>query len=488
MGMGLVTARVHGRRARRLRVPLLGAVCAAATCLLGAAAPAGAAEAGVVLPGPTTEASPAIAALGTHWVRMFLTWPDLEPSRGVYARDWLENYERAISSLPPGSKVLLDVVNSPSWETGSSDEHTPPANPQDYAAFVGWLAQQLGSRVSAYELWNEEDAPIWWTGAPDPAGYTALLRAAYPAIKAAAPSATVVLGGLTGNDYEFVEGVYKDGGKGYFDAIGVHTDTACNIWSPYEYIRGADGRLLPDDFLGYREVHSVMLANGDDKPVWMTELSWRTTSATCSEGAWAGQKAEGVSEETQATYLSQAYHCLAQDPYVKVALWFPLEDFGTTRSGLEHADGSHKPSFAAMRAYAHDGDQLGEQCGNFTGPKITVASPANGTSYSGPLPIHVSATSPQGVSRIRLEIDGKLIRNYEGSDDPSVLSGEIEWQGAKHISFGRHLLTFLAYDKQGNVSETTIAIVHTHVKKKAKKPKHKKKPKRHRSRSHSKRR
>ncbi len=84
--------------------------------------------------------------------------------------------------------------------------------------------------------------------------------------------------------------------------------------------------MIPDSFLAYREVHAVMLANGDDKPIWMTELSWRTTSAVCSEGAWAGQKPEGVSEQQQATFLRQAYHCLAQDPYVQVALWFPLAD------------------------------------------------------------------------------------------------------------------------------------------------------------------
>ena len=71
--------------------------------------------------------------------------------------------------------------------------------------------------------------------------------------------------------------------------------------------------MIPDSFLAYREVHAVMLANGDDKPIWMTELSWRTTSAECEEGAFAGQKAQGVSDDQQATYLSQAYNCLAQD-------------------------------------------------------------------------------------------------------------------------------------------------------------------------------
>ncbi len=60
----------------------------------------------------------------------------------------------------------------------------------------------------------------------------------------------------------------------------------------------------------------------------------------------------------------------------------------------------------------------------------------------------------------RLEVDGKLIRNYDGNSYPRSLSGRLEWQGAKHIPFGRHTLTFLAYDKQRNVSEKSITIFH----------------------------
>ena len=175
-----------------------------------------------------------------------------------------------------------------------------------------------------------------------------------------------LLGGLTGNDYPFLEGVYAAGARGSFDAVGVHTDTACNVLSPYDFLRGPDNRMIPDSFLAYREVHATMLANGDDKPIWMTETSWRTTSAVCSEGAWAGQKPEGVTPELQAKYLSQAYHCLEQDPYVQVALWFPVQDEGAIVSGLLRADGSHKPSFAAMRSYIRNGDQLSEPCGVFT--------------------------------------------------------------------------------------------------------------------------
>ena len=104
-------------------------------------------------------------------------------------------------------------------------------------------------------------------------------------------------------------------------------------------------------------MHATELANGDDKPIWMTEMSWRTTSAECSEGAFAGQKPEGVSEAQQAEYLSQAYHCLAQDPYVQLGLWYPIEDEGAVDSGLLRSNRSHKPAYAAMRAYIKHGDR-----------------------------------------------------------------------------------------------------------------------------------
>jgi hypothetical protein len=428
--------------------------------MAGSTAQALAAEAGVGLLNPGAVQIADTRALGTHWVRMFAPWPDMQPARGIFAPNWLASYERVFSELPRGTKVIIDVVDTPRWETGSSDEHMPPANPNDYAAFLGALAGRWAGRVAAYEIWNEEDAPSWWTGAPDPAAYARLLKTTYPVLKAADPSATVVLGGLTGNDFQFLEGVYQAGGKGSFDAVGVHTDTACNVLSPYDFLRGADNRMIPDSFLAYREVHATMLANEDDKPIWMTEMSWRTTNAICSEGVFAGHKPEGVTLRQQATYLRQAYHCLARYPYVQVGLWYPLRDEGALVSGLVAATGSRKPSFAAMRTYAHKGDQLRGPCGVLTGPRIRVISPANRASYSGPLRIQVRASASDGVFRITVKIDGRLIRNYDGPSYPITLPGLLEWQGAKHIPYGRHILTFVAYDKERNVSQRSVAIYH----------------------------
>ncbi len=449
-------------RQRRARLPLLGSLLAvlAALALGFAPAAAPAAEPGVVLADSFSPHVGDLKALGVHWVRVFATWPDLEPAPGEYSASWIANYERLFHELPAGTKVIVAVVGTPQWETGSSDEHTPPANPEDYAAFVGGLAQRFGSRVAAYELWNEEDSPSWWVGAPNPAAYAALLRASYPVIKAAEPNATVLVGGLTGNDYPFLEALYQDGAKGYFDAVAVHTDTACNIVSPYSFLRENDGHMIPDSFLAYREIHNVMLANGDDKPIWMTELSWRTTSSECDEGFWAGRKAQGVTDQQQATYLSQAYHCLAQDPYVQVAIWFPLQDQGADASGLLRANGSRKPSFAAMQDYARHGDQLSETCGSFSGPSIDVSAPADHTTYTGTLPISVSARDPEGVGRITLEINGRLIRNYTNQAFPRRLAGALHWHGAAHIRTGRNILTFIAIDKLRNTTQRSLVIYH----------------------------
>jgi hypothetical protein len=460
---------------RTFRRILLTLLAISGLTIAGATSSASAAEPGVNLLNLNVPSqTAAVGTLGTHWVRQFVVWPDLEPSRGVWADNWFAYYEGQFRDLPPGTKVILDVVGTPRWETGSTDNHTPPVNPAEYGAFVATVAKRFGPRVAAYEIWNEEDASRWWAGGPDPAAYARLLKATYPAVKAAEPNATVVLGGLTGNDFQFLERVYQAGGKGSFDAVGVHTDTACNVLSPYDYLRGPDNRMIADSFLAYREVHAVMLANGDEKPVWMTELSWRTTSSTCSEGAWAGQKPEGVSEEQQAAYLYQAYHCLAQDPYVQVALWFPIQDEGGLLNGLIRSNGSHKPSFAAMQDYAHNGDHLTGPCGVFTGPQITVSSPGSNFHYNGPLPIHVSARSSQGVFRITLKVDGKLIRNYQGYGYPTFLAGAINWMGAKRISAGWHTLTFLAYDKMRNVSQVSVRIFHGASKHKTRHKKRKK--------------
>jgi hypothetical protein len=86
-----------------------------------------AAEAGVNITA-TVNQSANLKTLGTHWVRYFVSWRSMQPSPGAIEPSALASWEQVFAQLPPGTKVILDVVDSPQWETGSPDEHTPPTN------------------------------------------------------------------------------------------------------------------------------------------------------------------------------------------------------------------------------------------------------------------------------------------------------------------------------------------------------------------------
>jgi polysaccharide biosynthesis protein PslG len=313
----------------------------------------------------------AIEASKPAWVRVFIGWNAIEPQQGVYNTAEIQRYQRFFAALPTGTKVDVDVVGTPPWAAGgSTHSSTPPTDATSYAAFLSYLVTAFHGRVSAWEVWNEADAAAWWSGTV--AQYAGLLKAAYPAIKSADPNATVILGGLTGNDATYLDQLYAAGAQGSFDAVGVHTDTACNVTSPsvFEHNRGTQ-TINQYFFLGFTAVHATMAANGDGaNPIYITELGWSSTTAQCQTGAWAGQKLAGVTEPVQAAYLQQAYHCLAQPQYsyVKAAMWFELTNNGPSTApldnfGLLDAGYFPKAAFAAFEQESLQGDQLTGPCG-----------------------------------------------------------------------------------------------------------------------------
>ncbi len=409
----------------------------------------------------STQYASMVSALAPGWVRIFVGWYATEPARGQYNQSDLSLIDRTIANLPPGTKVDLDLVGTPSWSAPGGNAAVP--NATDFANFAAFMATRYRGTVAALELWNEPDNTTFFTGSA--AQYAGLLKAAYPAIKAANPNMFVISAGLVGNDYDYLEQIYQAGAGADFDAVGIHTDTACNTTSPYSYLRDPDGRINRFSFLGYREVHATMANNGDGaKPIYMTEFGWNTSTITCPYGAFAGQKPGGVSPSDQATFMQQAFHCLAQDSYVAGAFWFEFQDAGPTdtteqRFGLVNTGFAQKPSYAAFSAYTHQGDQLTDACGNFTGPSISIASPKPNVSFSGPLTIKVSASSGAGVARISLLHDNQLIRNFTSRSWPHTLSGLINWQGAKRLSKGKHVITILAKDPQGNVTTISVTVI-----------------------------
>ncbi len=127
------------------------------------------------------------SALGADWVRLWALWQDMETSPGQYNEPLIAAMNGRIAALKArGVKVLVVVHRTPAWASGGRGGIAPPSNPATFGAFMGEIAQRVPG-ADAWELWNEPDSGEFWAGGADPAAYAALLRSAYPAIKAVQP-------------------------------------------------------------------------------------------------------------------------------------------------------------------------------------------------------------------------------------------------------------------------------------------------------------
>jgi hypothetical protein len=448
-------------------------VCALMLSAVGPSAAPAAPVLGVNVSGiPSDQQLDEAVAVGAREVRMFLLWKDVEPRRGALEPGIMRRYAAIIAKLGgAGVRTQFVVTGSPGWASGSQSLNTPPTDPNAYASFLARFAATSGftGKSIAYELWNEQDDAQWWGPQPNPGAYAALVKAAYPALKRADPSATVVLGPTVGNNYAFIEQLYANGIKGFFDAASVHTDTGCLTSGPGEYYREA-GRLGRFSFLGYREVRAAMLANGDDKPLRMTEFGWSSTqlggrTPRCERGVWAGRKPSGVTEDRQASLLQEAYHCMAGDAYIQSASWFTMRDATPAESqldelrhyGLLRTDGSQKPAWQAFKDVATKGDQRTGQCGDFSGPALRIVSPRPGQEYGGTLVIRASAQDAAGVKKIAIAANGRTLRNFEGP----VASGRqvlLRWQRAKQLPPGPITIQVSAVDARGNLQQQSVEV------------------------------
>ena len=437
---------------------------AALVLALACAAPARAVETGVNETLSHNMSIPRAAGkLGADWVRLWALWQDMEPAPGTYNAHLIGVMNQRIAALKArGVKVLVVVHRAPAWASGGRGGTAPPSNPAAFGRFMGQIAQRVPG-ADAWELWNEPDSPEFWAGAPDPAGYAALLRAAYPAIKAVQPADTVVTGGMVGNNMDFLAGLYEHGAGGAFDAVGVHTDTACLTDGPGSYYRDERGRVGRYTFSAYREVHAVMSDHGDAaKQVWMTEMGWNTQRGRCNVGEKAGTKPLGVSPRRQARFLRAAYRCAAADPFLGVALWFGLQDIPTTRHargfGLYRRSRKAKPAAKAFRRLER-GIRPRRGCGGSvdrTPPAIRVASPRQGARFRDKVSVRVRASDNpggSGIGRISLALDGRHVRSWGGS------GGSIDpWWGSADWSRGIHTLTFSVRDYAQNLTTVDVQV------------------------------
>ena len=446
-----------------LLTTLLALLCSAVFFSAAGAPTASAAETGITASGSAANAVADANALGVTWINRWVVWSQIEPNAsGSYAGGSIAELDDFVARAAAAhKKVALTVIGTPRWASGSSDYLAPPTDPAAFGRFAGRLAARYAGRVQSWGIWNEPDAPEFWHGTtPSAAAYAPLLKASYSAIKAADPTTQVVAGPLTGNNYQFVDALYAAGAGGSFDAVDVHTDTACGINPPSVFYSEND-RVGRFSFLGFREVHAEMAAHGDgSKPIMMSEMGWSATTTRCARGAWAGQKDAGVGETRQAEFLSQAYHCLAGYPYMKAAIWFSARDGGADESelnryGLIRWNGTKRASWAAMQQVAAKGDQLTGPCGDLEPPAIKLYEPTSKVEFSDALYVKASANDAAGALKgISFFINGNKVAASVAANG-EVVERTLD---TSKLPLGKTTLKIRAVDVSNNVAVEELVL------------------------------
>lgn len=261
-----------------------------------------------------------------YWIRQQVVWKDIEDQSGAYY--WAELDDIVNDVHNAGMKLMLVVVQSPSWYTPTGSHGLPSREHfGDFARFMGAMAERYKGKVQAYEIWNEQNRACENGGncqieggvggeVADAGFYVDMLAATYDSIKAADPNAIVVSGAPTStetndpaiaiSDSAFIKDMLQDPDF-RADVVGVHPGGHNNppdtMWPDNP---GPEPWTNSREFY-FRRVEDVRQAMIDagrgDMKIWITEFGWATENTTPGY-----EYGNDISLETQADWIVRAFN------------------------------------------------------------------------------------------------------------------------------------------------------------------------------------
>ncbi len=304
-----------------------------------------------------------------YWVRQQIAWKDIEDSSGAYY--WAELDDIVEDVHNADMKLLLNVVQSPSWYTSNGSHGMPsPENYGAFANFMGAMAERYRGKVQAYEIWNEQNRACENGGdcatAGGTGGYVAsaddfvtMLNAVYNAIKASDPNAIVVSGAPTStetndpniaiSDVTFMRQMLSNP-QFRADAVGVHPGGHNNppdtMWPDNP---GPEGWQDSREFYFRRveDIRQVVVESGMSHiPIWITEFGWATDNNT--PGYEYGNQ---ISPEMQRDWIVRAFQIGRHDyhPWVQAMFLWNL-NFSVAWKGAHNNDMHEQASFSVINS------------------------------------------------------------------------------------------------------------------------------------------
>lgn len=281
-----------------------------------------------------------IAASGVTMIRLDLSWNQIQPTSANDFRitNTLRVYDAAIAR---GLDVLPVTSGMPAWAGTTS-----PTSSASYEQFLRKAGDVLIPRgITTIEVQNEANitgmSPAEYTAKvliPGARGYRAAATAlGVPVQIVSTGLAPAKTGGGHWSQLDYVTGIYAAGGRSSFDILGTH---------PYTWPADPSGDFSWNWMKNTQQLHDVMTRNGDGaKQVWATEFGFPTN---------VGER--GISESLQAKYLASGAAVWNTLPFAGPLIFYSYRDLTSLDADPEHnfgmtrADGSAKPSLAAVKS------------------------------------------------------------------------------------------------------------------------------------------
>jgi hypothetical protein len=289
-------------------------------------------------------------ALGADFVRVDVEMSAIFEGPGGaerHAADW-KQLDRTLE-LARGHHVrVLGVLLAPPAYISTCPERWPDAgrcaaaDNAEFGRLAGEIAAHSQDTVRHWEIVNEPDGNWAFEGTPEE--YAAMLSAAYDGIKARAPDASVVLGGIMKpHEPGWLERVFATPG-----ADAIHKFDIANV-----HLRGPVGAVVRR----YGEFRAWLGARGFTGPLWVTEHGYPADPAYQGDPAFTGGDA------AQAGYLTQSLVGLGEAGAEQVFVTLRDNLGGEYASeGLVHIDSGpdaaavRRPSFGAVSRLAANWD------------------------------------------------------------------------------------------------------------------------------------